>query len=136
MQQLLFCIVSTLSFISVHAQNPVGKWKVTSSTIVFEGKKMDTHAALLTIRPCASDIVWEINSDGTFRQNLSGTAYDENYKKIQTKLYSKTLWKLNGNKLFIGGKEGVGHTFILSFSANTMTMTGTDGEGVIVYQKL
>lgn len=131
-----FLLVSIFFVTTVNAQSPVGKWKKVSHVSSYEGKTFDSHKALLTQRPCAAKIVWEINADGTFRQNLDASGCDDSYKKIQTKMYSKSLWKLSGNKLFIGGKEGVGQNYTISFSGNKLIMTGTEGQGVITYQRL
>lgn len=96
----------------------------------------ERHFLFLKLRPCTANIVWEIKADGTFRQNLTNSGCDENYKNIQTKMYSKSVWKLTGNKLFIGGKEGLGNTYTLIFSPNKMIMTGTEGQGIITYSKI
>ncbi len=119
-----------------NAQSPVGKWKKISHISTYDGQTFDSHKALLQSRPCAAKVVWEVNADGTFRQNLDASGCDERYKKVQAKIYSKSVWKLNGNKLFIGGKEGIGQHYTISFSGNKMIMTGTEGQGVITYQKL
>lgn len=120
-----------------NAQNPVGKWKVISHTIVFEGKKMDTHAALLKQRPCASLIVYEINADKTYRLNASASGCDEKYRNIQEKLWSKTKWKLEGNVFTTSATNfAVGQSYTVVFAGNKMTMTGTDGQGVTVYQRV
>lgn len=136
MKQLIVFVLAIVSITYCYAQNPVGKWKKISHVSTYDGQTFDSHKALLQSKPCTAKIVWEINEDGTFRQNLTETGCDESYVKIQTKMYSKQTWKLTGNKLFIGGKEGVGHTYVLTFAGNKMTMTGTDGEGAITYQRL
>lgn len=132
---MLALILICISYVSI-AQSPVGKWKIISHTVEFEGRKMEMHGALLKTRPCADKIVWEINADNTFRQNLEQTTCDNDYKKIQTRMYSKTKWKIEG-KTFSTSVDGfTGHYYTISFSGNKMTMIGTDGEGVIVYQRL
>ncbi|RYY68858.1 MAG: hypothetical protein EOO13_11140 [Chitinophagaceae bacterium] len=131
-------ILSLLCFFSAaftYAQSPVGKWKKISHVSSYEGQTFDSHKALLQSRPCAAKVIWEINEDGTFRQNLEASGCDESYKKIQTKMYSQSVWKLAGNKLFIGGKEGIGQNYTISISGNKLVMTGTDGQGTITYQK-
>lgn len=139
--QLMKAII--LSFITfffmqmIHAQNPIGKWKVIGNTVVYDGQKMDIHAALLKQRPCAAKIIWEINADGTFRLNAASSGCDESYKKIQQKLYSKTKWKLEGNKFTTSATNfAVGQSYTVVFSGNKMTMTGTEGQGVTTYQRL
>ncbi len=119
------------------AQDPIGKWKIISHTIIFEGKKMDMHAALLQQRPCAAKIMYEINADGTYRLNAATSGCDEKYKNIQQKLYSKTKWKVTGNKISISATSfAVGQSYIISLAGNKMTWVGTDNQGTIVYQKL
>ncbi|MBL7728482.1 MAG: hypothetical protein JNM68_12385, partial [Dinghuibacter sp.] len=81
---------------AVFAQSPVGKWKKVSHTIMYEGKPIDTHTALLKQRPCADKIVYLVNEDGTFRLDASASGCDEQYKKIQEKLWGKTRWKVEG----------------------------------------
>ena len=136
MKQFLLVISFLLLIIHCHAQSPVGKWKKISHVSTYEGQTFDSHKALLQSRPCAAKVVWEINADGTFRQNLDASGCDDNYKKVQAKMYSKSVWKLTGNKLFIGGKEGVGQNYTISISGNKLIMTGTEGQGVITYQRL
>ncbi len=136
MKQILFILLTMLAVAGTNAQSPVGKWKKVSHVSEYAGQKFDSHKALLEQRPCTARIAWEINADGTFRQNLSTSGCDENYKNMQTKLYSKTTWKLTGNKLFIGGKEGLGNTYTVKFTGNQMILTGTEGQGVITYQRL
>jgi hypothetical protein len=133
-------LIITLAIISstVFSQSPVGKWKIISHTIVFEGKKMDMQAALLQQRPCAAKIVWEINADKTYRQNTATSDCDEKYKNIQQKLYSKTNWRVKGNKITISTQRdfAVGQTYTFTTSGNKMTWIGTKGQGTIIYQKL
>jgi len=55
------CKILMLSFFMVSAlfakaQNPVGKWKVISDIVTYEGSTYDTHKALLQVRPCAAKI--------------------------------------------------------------------------------
>lgn len=119
------------------AQSPVGRWKIVSHTVVFDGKPMDMHAALLAQRPCAAKIVYAVNADGTYRLDASQSGCDEKYKKVQEKLWSKTQWKFAGNTITTSATNfAVGQSYTVTFSGNKMTWTGTEGQGVIVYQKL
>ena len=122
-----FLIVALSLAGAASAQSPVGKWKKISHISTYEGQTFDSHKALLQSRPCAAKVIWEINQDGSFRQNLESSGCDESYKKIQAKMYSKSVWKLTGNKLFIGGKEGVGQHYTISVTGNKLVMTGTEG---------
>lgn len=106
MKTIFLLIAVCFSFLAT-AQSPVGKWKKVSHISTYDGQTFDSHKALLQSRPCAAKVVWEINADGTFRQNLDESGCDESYKKVQAKMYGKSVWKLTGNKLFIGGKEGI-----------------------------
>lgn len=121
----------------INAQSPVGKWKIISHTFVYDGQKIDSHAALLKQRPCAAKIIWEINADGIFRLNAANSGCDESYKKIQEKLYSKTKWKIDGTRFTTSATNfAIGQSYRVVFSGNKMIMTGTEGQGTIVYQKL
>lgn len=137
MKKTLLSLLFLTAAIVVHAQSPVGKWKILSHTVEFNGEKMDTHAALLSQRPCADKIIYEINADATFRLNASASGCDEKYKSTQEKLYAKTQWKVEGGKITTSATNfAVGQTYTISFSGNKMTWVGTDGQGTIVYQKL
>ncbi len=137
MKNLLLCFILLLTAGIAYAQSPVGKWKVLSHTIDYDGQKIDMHEALLSTRPCAAKIVYEINTDATFRLNAAASGCDEKYKSIQEKLYSKTAWKLEGTLFSTSATNfAVSQTYTISFSGNTMTWVGTDGQGTIVYQKL
>jgi Lipocalin-like domain len=117
------------------AQSPVGKWKRISYTVVYDGQKMDSHAALLKQRPCADKIVYEINADGTWRLNAANSGCDEKYRKIQEKLYSQTKWKLAGNQFTVSATNfALGQTHTISFAGNKMTFVNKDE--TIVYQRL
>jgi Lipocalin-like domain len=137
MHKLLTIVVFLIAASKMNAQNPVGRWKVVSHTIEFDGQKMDMHAALLEQRPCAAKIVYEINEDATFRLNAAASGCDEKYRNIQEKLYSQTKWKLEGDRITTSATNfAVGQTYTVVFEAQKMTWTGTEGQGVIVYQKL
>jgi Lipocalin-like domain len=130
---LLLITIATAAF----SQNPVGKWKKISHVSTYEGETFDSHKALLTQRPCAAKIVWEINEDKTFRLNAANSGCDEKYKKIQEKLYSQTNWRVQGNKITISTLKdfAVGQTYSITISGNKMIWVGTDGQGTITYQK-
>jgi hypothetical protein len=137
MHKLLTIVVFLIAASKINAQNPVGRWKVVSHTIEFDGQKLDMHAALLEQRPCAAKIVYEINEDATFRLNASASGCDEKYRNIQEKLYSQTKWKLEGDRITTSATNfAVGQTYTVVFETQKMIWTGTEGQGVIVYQKL
>ena len=123
---------------NIFAQSPIGKWKKLSHVSTYAGQTFDSHKALLTQRPGAAKIIYEINADATYRLNASNSGCDEKYKKIQEKLYSETKWKVQGNKITTSTLNdfSVGQTYIISFSGNKMIWKGTDGQGTIVYEKL
>ncbi len=131
-----FILVLTLN--GIYAQSPVGKWKIISHVSSYDGQTFDSHKALLTQRPCAAKIVYEINADATYRLNASNSGCDEKYKKIQEKLYSETKWIVQGNKISISTLNdfSVGQAYLVSFSGNKMIWKGTDGQGTITFQKL
>ena len=120
------------------AQNLVGKWKVISHISEYDGQKFDSHAALLTQRPCAAKIFYEINTDRTYRLNAANSGCDEKYIKIQEKLYSKTKWQVQNGKITISTQKdfSVGQTYTITVAGNKMIWTGTDGQGTITYQRL
>ncbi|MDJ1470793.1 lipocalin-like domain-containing protein [Xanthocytophaga flava] len=137
MKTIILSSIIGLVMLTSYAQNPVGKWKLLSHTFFYEGTKMDSHAALISQRPCAAKIVYEINADGTFRLNAAQSGCDEKYRNIQEKLYSKTYWRLEGNKFTTSATNFVvGQSYTISISGNKMTWVGTDGQGTLVYQKL
>lgn len=117
------------------AQSPVGNWKMVSHLATYDGKTFDSHVALLTQRPCAAKIVYRITADGNYRLDASSSGCDEKYVNIQQRLYSKNVWKLDGDKIFIGGKEGIGNNYSVTFSGNKMIWKSEYGD-VITYQKL
>jgi hypothetical protein len=116
---------------SAHASpaDVVGSWRLASHTITFDGTKMDSHAALLQQRPCAAKIRYKINADGTYRLDASASDCDDKYKKIQEKLYSKTTWKLDGNKI-----TAAGQTYLFTVAAARMTWVGTNGQGLLCFR--
>lgn len=119
------------------AQGPVGNWKMISHVSTYEGTKFDSHVALLSQRPCAAKIVYEITAEGTYRLNASQSGCDDSYKKIQERLYSKTKWKVTGNTIMISATNfAVGQSYIFKIIGNKMIWEGTDGQGTITYQKL
>jgi hypothetical protein len=137
MYKTIILIISFLFTVSINAQSPAGKWKIISHTIVFDGQQVDAHKALLKQRPCAAKIVYEINTDGTYRLNATNSGCDENYKNIQQKLYYKTKWKLEGTKFTTSATNfAVGQSYAVVFSGSKMIMTGTEGQGIITYQRL
>jgi hypothetical protein len=122
---------------NIVAQSPVGNWKILSHVSEYQGTKFDSHQALLSQRPCAAKIVYEITAEGIYRLNATQSGCDESYKKIQTKLYSKTKWRVEGNKISISATDfALSQSYILKISGNKMIWTGTDGQGVITYLKL
>ncbi len=125
-------------FCNTHfAQSPVGKWQVVSHFSEYGGHKMDSHAALLSMKPCAAKIFYEINADATYRLNASQSGCDEKYRSIQEKLYSKTKWKMEGNQIMISATNfAVGQRYTVSFSGSTMIWVGTEGQGTITYKKM
>jgi hypothetical protein len=138
MQKLIIILaVSLLSYIG-KAQNPVGKWKVISHISVYEGQKFDSHKALLELYPCASQIFYEIKTDGAYRLNAASSTCEEKYKKTQEKLHSESVWTVIGNKITIGHKKApsIGQTYTFTMKQNKMIWIGTDGQGEIVYEKL
>ena len=139
MKKIISCLSFLFTAIMSQAQSPIGKWKKVSHMAEYEGQKFDSHAALLSQRPCAAKIVYEINADGTFRLNAANSGCDESYRKIQERLYSESRWKQEGNKFIMGGKQtgfAAGQQYIIRFSGNKMTWVGTDGQGTIIYEKL
>lgn len=135
MNNLSFLLLILSCSNSTYGQSPVGNWKMVSHMATHDGKTFDAHAALLSQRPCASKIVYRITPDGNYRLDASDSGCDEQYTAIQQRLYSKTLWKLDGTKLFIGGKEGIGNTYTVTFSGNKMIWKSEYGD-VITYRKL
>ena len=133
----IILIIAFFGF-SVQAQNPVGKWKMISHVSEYAGQKFDSYQALLSTRPCAAKIFYEINTDKTYRLNAKSSGCDEKYKNIQERIYSQSVWTLNGNKITIGHKKAptVGQTYGISFYGNKMIWKGTEGQGTITYLKL
>lgn len=134
-------IVTTIflfTAVAAFSQGPVGKWKKVSHIIEYGGQKSDSYKALLVQRPCAAKIVYEINADGSYRLKASASGCDEKYSTVQEKLYANTNWKVAGNKITISSGKNftVGQTYTFSIKGNTMTWTGTEGQGIITWQKL
>jgi hypothetical protein len=138
MKIFLILVAAFITSTFCYAQTPVGKWKKISHVSTYDGQTFDSHKALLTQRPCAAKIIWEVNADKTFRLNAAASGCDEKYKNIQQKLYSKTNWRVTGNKITISTEKDfiVGQTYTISYSGNKMIWVGTDGQGTITYQKL
>lgn len=133
--------ISTIIFSSIicfSQNNIIGKWKKISEINLYKGISFDSHKALLIQRPCISKIVYEINSDGTFRLNAKNSDCDLSYIKVQEKLHSEEVWTYKGNKITIGHKKApsVGHTYIVSVKENTMVWKGTEGQGTITFKKI
>lgn len=135
--------VTSSCFLAVNAayaaglsSDVVGAWKVVSHTVTMDGQTFDAQAALLQQRPCASKILYKVNADGTYRLDASASGCDDKYKAIQEKLYAKTKWKLEGNKITTSASNfAVGQTYTVSVSGNRMTWIGTDGQGTLVFQR-
>lgn len=138
MKKIFFLLLMMIITPAVFSQNPVGKWKKISHVSSYEGQTFDSHKALLTQRPCAANIVWEVKEDKTFRLSAAASGCDESYKKMQEKLYSKTNWRVLGNKITISTLKdfAVGQTYSISISGNKMIWVGTEGQGTIAYQRL
>jgi hypothetical protein len=137
MKTIIIFLLVFFIWSSCDAQSPVGRWKKISHISSYEGQTFDSYKALLTQRPCAAKIVYEINVDETYRLNASASGCDEKYKKIQEKLYSESKWKVEGNKITISSNDFiVGQSYIITYSSNKMIWKGTDGQGTITYQKL
>jgi hypothetical protein len=130
-------IITIMLIVNIcNAQSPVGKWQMISHISTYGGQTFDSHAALLSQRPCAAKIVYEVNADGTYRLNAAESGCDEKYINIQQKLYSKTRWKVEGGKITTSATNfAVGQTYTLSFSGNKMIWVGTEGQGTITYQR-
>jgi hypothetical protein len=138
MKTIIIFILSIIVLKTTSAQSPVGKWKTISHISTYAGKTFDSYKAALKAKPCASKFFWEINSDGTYRHNTSASTCDENHKKIQAKLYSKTNWKVDGNKIRISTLKdfSVGQTYTFTIKGNKMVWVGTEGQGTITFEKL
>jgi hypothetical protein len=138
MKYIIFFTVIFFILATAQAQSPVGKWIKVSHVSNYGGESFDSQLALLKQRPCAAKIIWEINTDGTFRQNTATSGCDEKYKNIQQKLYSKTNWRVIANKITISTEKDfvVGQTYTISYSGNKMVWVGTEGQGTITYQKV
>ena len=137
MKRIILLAFTVVLFITTYAQTPVGKWKKISHVSSYAGESFDSHKGLLTQRPCAANIIWEINADKTFRLNAAGAGCDKQYTTIQEKLWAKTKWKMEGKTFTTSATNfAVGQSYTVVFSGNKMIMTGTEGQGVITYQRL
>lgn len=133
MKKILLLALAWLAAATIYAQSPVGKWKKISSTVMYNGQKMDMHEALLKSRPCAANTVYEFTANG--KSTLTVNGCDESYKKIQERMWAKTIWKIEGDKITTSVTDfALGNTYTISFSANTMTWANKDG--TTVYKKL
>ncbi len=127
---LIFCLSCTFM---AYAQSPIGKWTKVSHTTLFNGETIDSHAALVSVKPCVKNIVYEFTAEG--KASLSAAGCEENYKAIQEKLWSKTKWKSDGNTITTSNTNfAVGNTYQLSYSGIKMIWK-REGEK-IEYQKL
>jgi CRISPR/Cas system-associated endoribonuclease Cas2 len=137
MKNILMTLFLILS-VPLLAQNPIGKWKMISHISEYEGEKFDSHKALLQSKPCVANIIYEINTDGTYRLNAKNSNCDQKYSKMQQSLYSEQVWTIDGKRITIGHKKtpNIGQTYVFTIKGNTMIWEGTDGQGKITYQKL
>ncbi|HOB03538.1 MAG TPA: lipocalin family protein [Casimicrobium huifangae] len=118
------------------ARSVVGSWRLVSHTVTTAGTTFDSHSALLQQRPCAAKIRYNIGADGTYRLDASASDCDEKYKSAQQKLYAKTKWKLDGNKITTSSTNfAVGQTYSASISGSRMTWIGTEGQGTLVFER-
>ena len=114
----------------------VGSWKMLSHTSTYNGTTFDSHAALLQQRPCAAKIRYNVNPDGTYRLDASASDCDDKYKSIQQKLYAKTQWKVEGNKITTSATNfAAGQSYTVTVSGSRMTWVGTEGQGTLVFQR-
>lgn len=114
----------------------VGSWKLVSHTATYNGTTFDSHAALLQQRPCAAKIRYKVDADASYRLDASASDCDEKYKSIQEKLYAKTQWKVEGNKLTTSATNfAAGQSYTVTVSGNRMTWVGTEGQGTLVFQR-
>ena len=133
---LLACVALGVAEDATADPSVIGNWKLVSHTTIFDGKPLDSQAALLQQRPCAGEIVHEIQADGSYRLNTTASRCDEQYKKIQEKLYAKTQWKLEGDKLTTSSTNfAVGQTYTVKVSGAQMTWVGTEGQGTLVFKR-
>lgn len=122
--------------LAVTAEEIAGRWKLVSHVSQFGGQTFDSHAALLQQRPCAAAIVYELKADKSYRLDVSASACDARYKKMQESLYAKTKWRLDGNRLTTSATNfAVGQTYTVTVGGNRMTWVGVDGQGTLVYQR-
>lgn len=134
------CAMGSIGLGAVAFANPatevVGSWRLTSHTVTIDGQPMDSQVALLQQRPCAAKIRYNVNADGTYRLDASASDCDEKYKNLQQRLYAKTQWRVEGNRITTSSTHfAAGQTYTFSVSAGRMTWIGTQGQGTLVFQK-
>jgi hypothetical protein len=134
----LFLLIILLNSLLLKSQSPVGRWIKISEINEYQGYTFDSHKALISQKPCAAKITYNINADGTFRKDATQSGCDEKYQKIQEKLYLESVWTISNNTISIGHKKAPkeGQTYTYTIKGNTMIWVGTEGQGTITYQKL
>lgn len=123
---------------ALHAQNPVGQWKLIEHKMMFNGEKLDAYERLKQQIPCAVDIVYEVKSDGSFRLNASKTTCDERYKAFQERLYAESTWTINHDTITLTNVKpaGVLQTYHIQYKGNTMIWTSTDKQGFKTFERI
>jgi hypothetical protein len=118
------------------ATEVVGSWRVVSHTVNMGGRTFDSYAALLQQRPCANKFRYKVNADGTYRLDTSASVCDEKYRAMQEKVFTMTKWKVEGNKITTSATSfAPQQTYVVAVSGNRMTWTGTEGQGVLVFER-
>ena len=129
-------LASSYSLAAGLTTDVVGSWRMISHMVTMSGDKFDSQAALLQQRPCAAKIRYNLNTDGTYRLDASASDCDESYKSMQQKLYAKTKWRVEGNRITTSATNfAVGQTYTVTLSGNRMIWVGTDGQGTMVFQR-
>jgi hypothetical protein len=114
----------------------IGSWSKVAHTASMNGTTFDTQAALLQQRPCAAKIRYNVNADGTYRLDASGSDCEARYKSMQQKLYSQTKWRVVGDTITVSATDfAVGQSYKVSVSGNRMTWVGTEDQGTLVFQR-
>lgn len=132
----LLCLALSAPAFAALEEDIIGSWKLISHISTFQGETFDSHQALLSQRPCAANITYEIGKDKTYRLNAAASNCDDKYKKMQEKLYAKTQWKLEGNTITTSATNfAVGQSYTVRIEANRMIWTGKDGQGTLTYQR-